>query len=398
MTQNVFYSDLNDFCRKNLVKTPNVQPPDPLEFASQMYRQQTTLFEHLLLFDKITLKVTGEAIPLAVLIGMFGQKTFDALVEQGAFEFTLWTQEVMYLVKNIPGIDALASGNFNTPEYGDPERSIETGLAWARNAPTGRKRRQLVRRLLPLFRITENNLAENALKIIRESLRNGGLEPYGIPKVSGHADSLNDVQKRLIAKCGQDFAEYDFLMRNGMTSFSDYRYFSPFWSSAERFRTMNRTISGFSSMSKLEGVPDLKALFAELKSPLQRLPKIRKTANARNFRTWLEETAGQSPDTDMVKAYLDSISERRGMLDSTPRKLLKTVVLAAVGIGVGATAGGHAGAVVGAAAAPIVEKVAEFATDTAVGLLDNFVLDRVSKGWSPRMFFDDLSQLRRPVG
>jgi hypothetical protein len=344
------------------------------------------------------LKVTGEAIPIAVLIGMFGQKTLDALIEQDAFEFTLWTQEIVFLVKNIPGIDAIGSASFSTPVYSDPEKSIETGLAWARNAPTGRKRRQLVRKLVPLFRITENNLAENALKIVRESLRNGGLEPYGVPTVSGNADSLNDGQKRLIAKCAEDFTEYDFFMRKGMTSFSDYRYFSPFWSSAERFRTMNRTVSGFSSMSKLEGVPDLKALFAELKNPLQRLPKIRKTANARNFRRWLEETAGQSPDADMVKAYLDSISERRGTLDSTPRKVLKTVALATIGIGLGAVAGGYAGAMVGATAAPIVEKMAEFASDTAVGLLDNLVLDRVSKGWSPRMFFDDLSLLRRSDG
>ena len=34
-------------------------------------------------------------------------------------------------------------------------------------------------------------------------------------------------------------------------------------------------------------------------------------------------------------------------------------------------------------------------TETAVGLLDSFVLERVAKGWSPRMFFDDLSRLRQ---
>jgi hypothetical protein len=267
-----------------------------------------------------------------------------------------------------------------------------------RDAPTGRRRRQLVRRLVPLFRKTEKDQAANALNVVRNALRHGGLEHYGIPQVAGHADNLTDVQKHIISKCADELAEYEFLVKNGMTSFSDYRYFSPFWASAERFQVMNRTVAGFSSIATLEGVPDLKPFFDEIRDPMKRLPEIRKTANARHFREWLEKTAGESPDTEMVKAYLDSISERRGLLDTTPRKLLKTVTFAAVGMGVGGLAAGYAGAAVGAAAAAAVERLAEFTTETAMGLLDAFVLERVTKGWSPRMFFDDLSKLRQTPG
>jgi hypothetical protein len=110
------------------------------------------------------------------LIGLFGQNGFDSLIEQGAIEFVLWDQNVGFLVKNIPGVDGMVSGTYNTPEYTDPERSIETGLTWMRDAPTGRKRRQLVRRLVPLFRKTEANLAATSLKVVRDSLKNGGLE------------------------------------------------------------------------------------------------------------------------------------------------------------------------------------------------------------------------------
>ena len=101
----------------------------------------------------------------------------------------------------------------------------------------------------------------------------------------------------------------------------------------------------------------------------------------------------------MVKAYLDAISERKGILDSAPRKLLKAVALASVGMGVGTLAAEYAGAAAGAAsgiaAAAAVEKIAEFTTETALGLLDTFVLERVTKGWSPRMFFDDLSSFAK---
>ena len=268
-----------------------------------------------------------------------------------------------------------------------------------RDAPQGRKRRQLVRRLVPLFRKTEENLAAASLKVVRDALKNGRLKHYGIPKVTGeHADDLTGIQKHIVAKCADDLTEYEFLLKNNMTSFSNYRYFSPFWSSAERFQIMNRTVTGFSCVSKLEPA-SLKALFDEINDPLKRLSEIRKTPNARLFREWLEETAGEFPDPDMVKAYLDAISERKGILDSAPRKLLKAVALASVGMGVGTLAAEYAGAAAGAAsgiaAAAAVEKIAEFTTETALGLLDTFVLERVTKGWSPRMFFDDLSKLRQ---
>jgi hypothetical protein len=98
----------------------------------------------------------------------------------------------------------------------------------------------------------------------------------------------------------------------------------------------------------------------------------------------------------MVGAYLDAISERKGVLDSGPRKLLKTVVMAAVGMATGGAAAAYAESLTaGGLAAVVGAKVAEFGTETALGTLDSFVLERVTKGRSPRMFFDDLSKLRQ---
>jgi hypothetical protein len=207
------------------------------------------------------------------------------------------------------------------------------------------------------------------------------------------------VAKDILGKCADELVEYEFLLKNNMTSFSNYRYFSPFWASAERFQVMNRTVTGFSNISTIEGLPNLKVPFDEIDDPLKRVSAIRNTSNAKLFREWLEKTAGQSPDTEMVKAYLEAISERKGVLDTTSGKLMKSVALPAVGMGVGAAATVYAGAAVGAAAAAAsvaaAEKMAEFGAETALGLLDSFVLERVARGWSPRMFFDDLSKLRQ---
>jgi hypothetical protein len=148
------------------------------------------------------------------------------------------------------------------------------------------------------------------VSIVNQSLRAGGLEHYGIPRVLGNVDGLDTNQKETAHRCAVEFSEYDFLVRNEMTSFSEYKYFSPFWATTQRFQTMNRTVTGFSTIAQIEGVPDLKALCGEIERPLERVSKLRRKRSAIHFCEWLEKTAGESPDGDMVRAYLDNISER----------------------------------------------------------------------------------------
>ncbi len=144
--------------------------------------------------------------------------------------------------------------------------------------------------------------------MVREALTNGGLEHYGIPKIADkYADNLTALQKHIVSKSADDLTEYEFLLTHNMTSFSNYRYFSPFWATAKRFQIMNRTVTGFSAIAGIESLPDLKSLFGEINDPLKRLPRDQTYPNARLFRAWLEKTAGESPDSNMVKAYLEAI-------------------------------------------------------------------------------------------
>lgn len=398
MAQTIFSQDINAYCRKFFVTRPGAPEPSAAEAILEMDKLQRSLFENLLLFDKLAVKIEGEAIAVPLLIRLFGERGFDALIEEGALEFVLWTESIAFLVNNIPGVDGMVSMAHSNPVYIDPERSIESGLSWMQNAPTGRKRRQLVERVLKRFRSHEKNIAANGLKVVRAALANGDLEHYGVPKVTGHADQLTATEKQTLARCAEDLVEYDFLLKNNMTSFSNYRYFSPFWASAERFQAVNRTVSGFSSVSTLEGIPDLKQFFGEIEYPLKRVHKVRGKASSRRFRGWLEKTAGGAPEAGLVPAYLDAISDQQGVLNTTSGKILKNVLLAAVGTAGGTAASEAAGASVGIAAGAATmlaaQKGAETVAASALGLLDSFLLERVAKGWSPRMFFDDLSKLK----
>ena len=397
MTQTIFSADLTDFCQKFLVIRPGAPEPAAAQYVSAMEQVRGGLFQNLLLFDKLSLKITGESIPIPVLIGALGQKGFDELLEQNAFEFVIWAQRAGFVVKNIPGLDGLVAIG-QPPELIDPEKSIDAGLRWMPTAPPpGRQRRRFIRRLLPYFRVTDKEIAQSSLNLVRTAMRAGGLEHYGVPKIAGHADSLQDPEKRIAAKCADDFAEYNYILSNGMTSFSDYKYYSPFWASASRFQTMNRSLDGFSRIATIEGLPDLKTVYTQIRDPFAKIPRLRQTRNATFFRRWLEQTSGASPDIDVVKSYLDAIAERKGVLDSNRGKFVKAVGMATVGFGVGTAAahfaGEEVGVAAGSAAAVVTEKVAEFATETVMGLLDGFVIEALSKGRSPRMFLDDLSKL-----
>ena len=72
-----------------------------------MKEQNASIFEQLLLFDKITFKVHGENILVPFLISQLGQDAFEALLDQEAIGFTLWTAVVTSLVQDTPGVVAI---------------------------------------------------------------------------------------------------------------------------------------------------------------------------------------------------------------------------------------------------------------------------------------------------
>jgi hypothetical protein len=115
----------------------------------------------------------------------------------------------------------------------------------------------------------------------------------------------------IVSKCAEDLTEYEFLVKNNMTSFSNYRYFSPFWASAERFQIMNRSVTGFSSMSTPEGLPDLKTLFSEITNPLKRVSEIRTTRNARlSENDWKRRLVGLPTAAWSRLTWIASVSGR----------------------------------------------------------------------------------------
>jgi hypothetical protein len=387
---NAFYSSLNEFCRKYLVGPKPLSPTEIREFPTRDAAERAALFEHLLLFDTVSFKVYGENIPLALMLRLFGEKSLEALIEQQAIRFVLWTPMILHNVTEMPGINALQSGNVNSPAHSDPEQSIDLGLNWLTEQPTKRLRKRLKKKVAPLYKIPPADLAGQMVALTDSAFTSGKLKPFGFDPEKQCIDNLKLPERALLAKCAGGLLEYRYLISEQMTALSSFEYFSLFSDSLQHIETSGKTVQAFGELAKLENMPDLKALFPTLEGGLTQVPKLRDKSRVRKFREWLSTTT--VGDKSVTEEYLAAISEAKGPLDTKTGKLFKALALASVGAVVGHVA---EGAVSGAVAGGIIAQAAGPTVEFTLDLLDEFLLDGLRKGWHPRMFFDDLRRLER---
>ena len=391
MSTDAFYTSLDDFCRNYFVIGP--KPLSLMEqraFPVRDAAERAALFEHLLLFDTVSFKVYGENLPLIVMLRHFGEKGLERLIEQRAIRFVLWTPMITHMVTEVPGINALQSGNLSSPAHSDPEQSIDLGLNWLTQQPTKRLRRHLKRKVAPLYRIPPPELAGEVVALTNSAFASGKLKPLGLDPEKHRIDNLKLDERALLGKCATELLEYRYLLSQQMTAMSSFEYFSLFSDSLSHIESSGKKIWAFNELSKLENMPDLKGLFPTLKTGLIQVPRLREKRAARQFRKWLATAA--TGNKHVTEEYLAAISESKGLLDTTSGKFLKAIALASVGAVAGRVA---EGAVSGAVAGGLIAQAAGPTVDFTLDLLDEFLLNGLRKGWTPRIFFDDLRKLER---
>jgi len=294
------------------------------------------------------------------------------------------------MVDDIPGVNAIASGNLSSRAHCDPEESFDLGLAWFAEKPPGYVLKRLKKKVLPLYEMPAPGLAAETVALTNSAFASGKLKPLGFDPDKQSLGHLMLPQRALLGKCAGGLLEYRHLLSRQMTALSSFEYFSLFSDSLEKIETSGDAIKGFGELAKLENMPDLKGLFPSLQEGLKKAPKLREKRKSRQFRAWLSTTT--SGDKSITEEYLAAITEAKGPLDSKTGKFTKAMALASVGAALGHTVEGAVpGALLGGIAAQAAGPAVEFTLD----LLDEFLLDGLRKGWHPRMFFDDLRKLER---
>lgn len=389
MTSNVFYSNLNDFCRKYMVQGNPLTKGDLANFEVRRRKIEAEIFENLALFDEINFKVYGENIPLALLMRLLGEQVIDQLIDQGGLKFTLWTPMVGQLVESIDGIDPLVSGVLSSKAHADPEESIELGLNWLSPKPDRAKRRKLSRKLRDLYVLPSADLPKNAVDLTRSAYQSGRLDQFGFNHSSTPYQSITKEEKARLLKCTDDLLEYSYMLSKGLTSFSKSEFYEFFILSQERMSMASERTGAFFKISTIEQFPDLQSLHSQIYKPYDKIIEVRSKRNAKKFRKWLNEMSDPETKTEITKEYIDAIVDQKGFFQTRTGKLTKTIAMASIGSGIGALIAGVPGSLTGAA----LIKAAEPAVDFALDLVDEFLLDGLTKGWSPRVFVDDIRKL-----
>ncbi|AOK66488.1 hypothetical protein QZN06_22330 [Burkholderia multivorans] len=389
--QTIFYPELNEFCRKYLDSSKSISLMDQNLFPQRIDDIQKSIFEQLLLFDAISFRVHGENIPLAVLINFFGKKGFDALVEQEALHFVLWTQNIMHLVDDAKGINPLCWGKFNEGPHTDPIQSIELGLNWVRPVPGRREKSALVKKLLPLYSVSRDGLSEMAVKATESAFLSGKLTALGLdPNVIELTNFPRD-KRALMNKCADEVFSYTLMCEERLTSYSNFDFFHLFNDSAKKISSLSSVAGGYAEIAKIQHVPDLKAVFDLLDRPLEKIAKFRNKRSSKKFRGWLADALDRTSGEELTREYIDALGAPTGFFQKDIGKITKAIATTAIGAGIGSLldtklAGVKIGA--GVLATTVLQPVADFGLD----LVDTYLLEGITKGWTPRMFFDDLER------
>jgi hypothetical protein len=390
MSLNVFYDGLNDFCQKFLIIGSPTQSNDPAQFLRQRENVAGTLFESFLLFDTVSLKVHGENLPLAVLLSLMGDKAVLELAECGALRFVLWTPMVAHIVDDVPGIDPLTSGNLSSAAHSDPEESLALGLARYTKKLDRSDRRALIRKLRDAYIIPDTKLAAEVVGISKSAYESGRLKGYGLDPSEVAYREIPLKKRETLSKCAGSLLEYKFAMSNSLTSYSNRDFYEFLNQSCGRLSSVETRLSEFTTLARLENIPDLKQLYAKIDHPFAKMNELRKKRTSRRFREWLSHAPHDSVSSEeLSKHYLDALMQPVGVMQTTTGKLVKSIAMTAIGAGIGmAVESPFAGAFLGGLAS-----IASVGADFGLDIVDQFLLDGLTKGWTPRVFFDDVRAL-----
>ncbi len=383
-----YLTKLNEFSHKFLLKG-NYQPTreDIMLFQQRFEKIKSSLFESLLLHDKINIKVVGENIPLAVLISDMGINGVEELIDQNALSFTHWTPMILHFVDDIQGIIPLASGRHSSKAHCDPEESISIGLKSLTSKLNKKERRTITQKVRDLYSYPEENIEHSAKDYVLSAFNSNKLLTLGLDNTKHDIYKLPTTQKLSLSKCAESLLEYKHLTNLKLTSTDSPDIHSLFFDCSEKIITTKHS-EAFSKIIELENFPKLQDIYFHLDSPLRRIGKIRNTKNTIKFRSWLDETTDSNELSDISKAYIDAIANKKGFFDTGTGKFTKTVVMGIAGAGVGAVAG-PVGLAVGGVTGAVVAPAADFGFD----LIDEYFLSGLLKGWSPKMFIEELRAL-----
>ncbi len=382
---NIYNKNLNDFTRKYLISNNKLSRENILFQGVNYNNIKAQIFEDLLLYDKTTFKVYGENIPLAFLINELSVKGIERLIEKEDIQFALWTPSIMHVVSNIKGVVPLCSGRLNSPVHCEPEQSIESGLNFLTNL-SQKNKKIIKRKLRDKYIIPKEGIETESKEFTISAFKSNKFTSYGLNNEED-LTLLSKEKKETLNKCASDLLEYKFTISEQLT-INRHSEFEPLFRGVVSNCIKHDEI--VNEIITIENFPNLKEVFFNLKkTSFKDIIKLREKNNIKKFRNWLNEISDNVELNDVTKEYIDSIENSKGFFETKKGRFTKNITMSLLGAGVGSIAG-PMGTAIGGVTGSLISPSADFALD----MIDEYFISELSKGWTPRMFFDEINKLK----
>lgn len=370
----VYDKEFNKFCRKYLIKGNGYDEKELVKTALNDYQNIIAYVASLFLYyDCICFDVYGENILIPFMIGLFGQKGFENLIEQGAIKFLLQTTTIVHPVEPIKGIVPLmTSSGFTTEVHSDPEASINEGLSRSTFNLNRKYRRNIKRKLVKVYNVHPKDLHIKVVDDIKQKYENNQFATLSLPNIK----SLTDFNKQEIEKLATITNDYF-----DLAILSNFRYSSlahpsiitlnnnqfSFLKKADLIRTYNDKIFQF------EKIPNFLQLIKDGKIDLKVIPEFRKQKNSVKFRAWINSLTDKDFNEFDVSDYLDVIDNDKNFWNTNVGKFTRSMSVFAISSALAAPFTGPAALGIG----------------IGTSLLDTFYIDALTKNWSPRFYIKE---------
>jgi hypothetical protein len=356
-------------------------------------RTEAELFEQLLLFEKLAIRVEKDNFGLAFLIQTFGYKKVRELLDRDLINFVLWTPAFFTTIgqreedgkvdhSKILGTPPLYAGTFQ-PEDVDPEINLDRALNKfniGKGSKLAFKRAARDKYVLP-----DNRIAVNTKDYIINAFIEGKLNGLGLVN-NKRPEDLDHNERRKLVQIGGQVIETTVLAQNNYSSFEKLE---PSLITQESFKKIGLALSisnNTGQILEIENIPNLRDLYISEKLSLSKILELRQKSSVKKYRKWISEISQKTDSSSITKEYINEITGKNSFFESTKGKFVKNVGLFGLGAGLGGWLGGLGGAAVGSALSS--------ASDFGLGLLDTYLLDNLLKGWNPRLFVKEVEKLR----
>lgn len=387
----VFNTGMNDVTRKYFLKTPNENEYNlGLTFTSDYNNALADILEQFLFFDKVSIKVYGENITLTVLINELGVNNVFSLIEEGAIEFLLWTPTLTTMVDDtfLGVMQPLQPGILNSTTHKNPDESINAGLKFMKVQPDRTKRREIERKVGKIYKLPKQNFAHDSVELIYSAYTSNKLASAGLPNEK-ELNRLNYNERQKLLKFGEGVLETAILADFKYTSIGNYQYYDVSSQSIGAIKAGSKVLDGIGEILKTESLPDIKQLILERKISLKDVVDFRRKSTSKKFRQWMVSTLDDSEY--ITKQYIEEIANHKGYFETPKGKFIKTVGVYGVGLSVGAVIEGAPGALAGVGVSALLKPIGEL----GLSFIDAYLLDKLLKGWQPRMFINEYEKLMK---